>query len=271
MIPVLSQVCSLPSDFATDIADYAAGQCRSIEVWLTKLETYLQQHSLEDVRALLGEHQVTLPVASFQGGLLTSQADSRKAAWEHFEKRLSLCKQLEISTIVVAADIPLPLSQEDLDQSVVSLEQAAQLAGRQDMRLALEFQSRSAFINNLQTATAVIEDINSPNLGLCLDAFHFYTGPSKLRDVAQLPVQRLFHVQLCDVADTPREFASDSQRILPGDGDFGVTDLVQSLQGIGYAGTVSIELMDPQIWQVPAIQFGEIGITALRLLLGMAE
>ena len=271
MIPVLSQVCSLPSDFSTDIADYAAGQCRAIEVWLTKLETHLEQHSLDDVRSLLDEHQVTLPVASFQGGLLTSQADLREAAWDHFERRLRLCKQLETSTIVVAADIVGPLTQADIDRSVLSLEQAAQLASHNNVRVALEFQSRSGFINNLQTAAAVVEDINSPSLGLCLDAFHFFTGPSKLRDFEQLPAERLFHVQLCDVADTPREFAGDSQRILPGDGDFGITDLIDSLRSIGYAGTVSIEVMDPQIWQVPALQFGEIGITALRMLLGLTE
>ena len=220
MIPVLSQVCSLQSDFATDIADYAAGQCRDIEVWLTKLEAYLQNHSLDDVRALLAEHSVTLPVASFQGGLLTSQADSRAASWEHFTKRLDLCKQLKISTIVVAADIMMPVDQADIDRSILTLSQAAELAQQNGIRLAIEFQSRSAFINNLQTAAIVVEDINSPNLGICLDAFHFFTGPSKLQDLQRVSVDRLFHVQLSDVADVPREFATDSHRILPGEGDF---------------------------------------------------
>ncbi len=45
MIPALSQVCSLPALFEKDIEDYAAGQCRAIEIWLTKLETFLQTHT----------------------------------------------------------------------------------------------------------------------------------------------------------------------------------------------------------------------------------
>jgi len=271
MIPVLSQVCSLQSDFATDIAEYSAGQCHSIEVWLTKLETYLQDHSLDDVRTLLTDNGVTVPVASFQGGLLTSQADSRKVSWEHFEQRLALCKQLEISTVVVAADIVRPLSQEDIDRAIVSLSKAAVAAQNKGVRLALEFQSRSAFISNLQTASAIVDDIGSPSLGICLDAFHFFTGPSKLQDIERLSVDRLFHVQLSDVADIPRELATDSHRILPGEGDFGIDGLIAALRDIEYAGTVSIELMNPQIWQVSARQFGEIGMTALRLALGMAE
>ena len=72
MKPALSQVCSLNSPFEKDIEDYAAGQCEAIEVWFTKLETYLETKSLDDARALLAKHRVTLPVASFQGGLLTS-------------------------------------------------------------------------------------------------------------------------------------------------------------------------------------------------------
>lgn len=269
MIPTLSQVCSLQSDFATDIADYAAGQCRSIEVWLTKLENYLQTHSIDDVLALTEEHEVTLSVASFQGGILTSQGDARQLAWDHFKKRLELSKQLEIGALVVAADIQLPVDQEAIDRSIASLEQAAKLAEEFDVKVALEFQSRSAFVNNLQTAAAVVGDIDSPYLGICLDAFHFFTGPSKLQDLDGLDAKRLFHVQLCDVADVPREFAVDGNRILPGEGDFGVPQLVQRLKDAEYHGTVSIELMDPQIWQVPAVQFGEIGLTALRMILGM--
>lgn len=271
MIPVLSQVCSLHSDFGRDVEDYAAGQCRQIEVWLTKLETFLENHSLTELRELLDKHQVTLPVASFQGGLLTSQGDARTIAWEHFEKRLSLCQQCSISVIVLAADIAAPLQQTDVDRAVASLQQAAELAAGYRVRVALEFQARSAFINNLQTAVAVVEDVGRANLGICLDAFHFYTGPSKYSDLQLLTSDTLFHVQLSDLADVPREFAADSDRILPGDGDFDVVALIEQLRAVNYRGTVAIEVMNPRIWQIPPLQFGEIGITALRLLLGLAS
>ncbi len=104
-----------------------------------------------------------------------------------------------------------------------------------------------------------------------MDAFHFHTGPSKLHDLRWLTAANLFHVQLCDLVDVPRELARDRDRILPGEGDILLTPLLDRLRDIGYAGPVSIELMNPQIWQVPPRQFGEIAITALRKLLGMAE
>jgi len=37
-----------------------------------------------------------------------------------------------------------------------------------------------------------------------------------------------------------------------------------------YDGPISIELQNPQLWQVPPRQFGEIAITSLRKLLGQS-
>ncbi len=270
MKPAISQVCCLNSPFEKDVADFAAGHCGAIEVWLTKLETFLQSHAVDDARRLLDEHELTAPAASYQGGLLTSQGEARREAWELFGRRLDLCKQLGIGTLVVACDIAGPLTQQDIERAQMSLTQAAQQAGMRGVRVALEFQARAAFGNNLQTATALVAEVGSPHLGICLDAFHYYTGPSKPDDLAHLTKDNLFHVQFCDLADVPREFAADSDRILPGDGDIPLGPIIDHLQAIDYQGLVSLELMNPQIWQIPALQLGEIGTTALRKLLGQA-
>jgi 4-hydroxyphenylpyruvate dioxygenase len=210
------------------------------------------------------------PVASFQGGLLASQGERRKEAWDLFARRLDLCRELQIGTIVVACDVPAPLSQQVLERVQVSLTQVAQECGRRGLRAALEFQAPAAFGNNLQTAAALVAEVGSPHLGLCLDVYHFYVGPSKLEDIGYLTSQNLFHVQLCDLADTPRELASDGNRILPGEGDIPLAPIIEHLRRIDYRGAVSLELLNPQLWQVPPRQLGEIGMTCLRKLLGQA-
>lgn len=268
MKPALANVCSLDSPLEKDIEDYAAGACHAIELWVGKLDQYLERHSESDLAQLLARYGVTVPVASFQGGLLTSQGEFRKQHWDGFVHRLALCQRLGIGTLVLAGDILGPLAQQDLDRIRVSLRQAAELAGRQAVRLAFEFQGRAAFANNLQTAAALIAEIASPRLGICLDVFHYYTGPSKAEDLGYLTAGNLFHVQLCDLVGVAREFATDADRILPGDGDFQLEPIVERLRQIGYDGYISIELMNPQIWRIGARQFGEIAMTALRRALG---
>jgi len=271
MRPALCQICSLNSPFEKDVEEYAAGQCRNIEIWFTKLEQFLESHTTDDVKRLLQQNDITASVASYQGGLLTSQADARREAWELFERRLSLCRELNIGVLVVACDIGLPLSQQDVERARISLLDAAQRAERTGVRLALEFQARSSFGNNLQTAAVLVAEVSSSHLGICLDAFHYFIGPSKSEDLAFLTKDNLFHVQLCDIADVPREFATDSDRILPGEGDIPLESIIDRLREIQYDGCVSIEIMNPQIWQVPAIQFGEIGMTSLRKFLRMND
>src|SRR5688572_9537820 len=112
MLPCLAQICTLNAPFEQDVGDYAAGQCKAVELWFGKLETFLESHSLDDVKRRLDEHEMIAPVASFQGGLLTSQGEARQLAWEHFESRLALCRDLVVRTIVVAGDIMQPLNQQ---------------------------------------------------------------------------------------------------------------------------------------------------------------
>ena len=271
MLPALAQVCSLPSPFETDLEEYAAGHVAAVEVWLTKLETYLQSHSLDDVRKLKADLDIQLPVASYQGGLLASQGEHRREAWELFRRRLALCRDLEIGTLIVACDVLRPLDPQALERVQVSLAHLAQEAAPHNVRIALEFQASSAVGNNIHTAAALVADVASPHLGLCLDAFHYYTGPSKPEDLGYLTRENLFHVQLCDLADRPREFFTDSDRILPGDGEINLLPILARLKEIDYQGCVSVELLNPQLWQVPPRSFGEIAITALRKLLGVAQ
>lgn len=271
MQTAISQVSTLGASFDKDLEGYGAARCEAIEIWLGKLETWLETHTLDDARRLLAENHLAAPVASFQGGLLVSQGEARREHWEHFARRLELCRALSIGTLVVAGDLHGPLSQADLGRVQVSLVQAAQQAEAAGLRLALEFQASATFANNLETACALVAECDQPNLGLCLDAFHFFTGPSKTEDLGYLSPANLFHVQLCDVAGCPRELATDADRVLPGDGMFRLAPLVEFLKQMGYAGCVSLELMNPMIWQIPPRQLGEVGITALRKTLGLAS
>lgn len=271
MLPALSQVCTLHSAFSQDIEDFAAGQCPAVDVWLTKLEDYLAGgRSVSDVLNLLKKHEITAPVASFQGGLFGA-GESAQESWKHFTQRLKLCSELGIETLVLSCDILGPIGQADVDRAHESLLRAAVTAAHNGVRIALEFRADAALGNNLQTAAALVNEVGHASLGICLDMFHYYVGPSKQQDLAYLTAGNLFHVQLCDIADTPREFARDANRILPGDGDIDFDPVIERLREIGYRGCVSIELMNPQLWQVPPRQFGEIAMTALRKVLGQAS
>jgi sugar phosphate isomerase/epimerase len=66
----------------------------------------------------------------------------------------------------------------------------------------------------------------------------------------------------------PREIASDGDRVLPGDGDFQIGPIIDHLGQIGYDGYVSLELLNPQLWKVPADRVADAGFQAVQRTLG---
>ncbi len=105
-------------------------------------------------------------------------------------------------------------------------------------------------------------------MGVNLDLFHYYTGPSKFEDLELLTPNNLAFVQVADVAGVPRELAADADRVLPGDGDFRFGPIFDQLRKIGYAGYVSIELLNPTLWQTKAAQVVDLARMALARLIG---
>src|SRR2546427_9440121 len=124
----ISQATTLRSSFEEDVAQYADAGCHALEAWLTKLETHLETHSAADTRKLLEDRQMTLAAASYQGGLLLSQGEQRRAHYDHFKRRLDLCQGFGIPVLLVAADFGERPDRAGLERAAVSLKQAAQWA-----------------------------------------------------------------------------------------------------------------------------------------------
>ena len=268
MKPCISQATTLSTPFEADLSAYARGGWTAVELWLTKLETYLESHGVADARALLEGENLEPAAAAGQGGLLLSRGADREAHWELYRRRLALLHELGVPTMVVAADFDRDLTRDDYGRAAGSLAEAAELARPAGVRLALEFQKSARFCASLDTTLALVMQSGADGVGVCLDLFHYYTGPSKFEDLAYLNPGNLAWVQLCDLSGTPREIAGDADRIFPGEGDFLIGPVLDQLGQAGYEGYVSLEVLNPALWQVPADRVADLGYQALTRALG---
>ncbi|QEH34543.1 Inosose isomerase [Aquisphaera giovannonii] len=268
MKPCISLATTLSTPLEDDLPAIARCGWRSVELWLTKVESFLESRTPADLRARLDGEGLRAEAAAGQGGLLLSRGEERRAHWDHFARRLTILKELEVPLLIVAADFVREVDAEDYGRAAASLAEAAALAGAAGIRLALEFQKSSGFCASLDTALAIVGEAGAPNVGVCLDLFHYYTGPSKFEDLGYLSAENLAWVQACDVGGTPRELAGDGDRIFPGEGDFQIGPIIDHLGAIGYGGHVSLELLNPQLWQIPADRVADFGYQALTRVLG---
>jgi 2-keto-myo-inositol isomerase len=268
LIPCISQATTLSTPFDADLASYAAAGFEAVELWLTKLEAFLEGgRTIAEVKSLLEANGLRAAAAAQQGGLLLSTGADREAHWSHFRRRLEWLGELQVPTLVVVADFVSEANLDDYGRASSSLAEAAALAAEYSVRLALEFNSRSGLCSTLETAAAIVAE--TPNdVGICLDLFHYYTGPSKFEDLAHLSPANLAWVQLSDLSGTPREIAGDADRILPGDGDFQTGAVLDQIEAIGYDGYVSLEVLNPSFWAIPPERVADVAMQALMRVLG---
>lgn len=271
MIPCVSQTLTLSSRFADDIRNFAAAGCEAVEVWLTKLEQHLDEFSAADTRKALADHGLRPVAAAYQGGLLLTRGQERRVQLDHFRRRLDLCQEFGIPVLVVAADYTPRPEAAHFSQAVAALAEAGRWAAAFNVRLALEFHAASGFCTALDTAVQLVEQCGQANVGICLDVFHYYKGPSKPEDLERLTPHNLFHVQLSDVAGVPRELMTDAERVFPGEGDFRLEPILDRLRAIGYSGAVSLEAPNPELWKINPQQVIELGLAAVRRCLELTR
>lgn len=270
MKPCISQATTLSTSFEADLKAYGRAGWTAVELWLTKLENYLLTHSVAEARELLEKEQLEPVAAASQGGLLLARGPEREAHWDHYRRRLALLQELKVPVLVVVPDFVREMAAEDYGRAIESLVEANELARGFGVKLALEFQKGAAFCASLDTTLALVAQCGAEGLGVCLDLFHYYTGPSKFEDLAYLTLENLGWVQLSDLSGTPRELAGDGDRILPGEGDFQTGPILEHLGRIGYTGYVSLEVLNPQLWQIPADRVADAGYQALTRVLNQS-
>jgi len=271
MQPCISQATTLKNPFEADPAMLSRNGWTAVEIWLTKLESFLDGHSPAEARAMLESSGIKPVAAASQGGLLLSRGAERATHWGHFRRRLALLAELGVPVLIVTPDFVHQVTGDDYRRAAAALGEAAELAATFNVRIALEFQKSSSVCACLETAIALIAQAGAGAAGVCLDVFHYYTGPSKFEDLAYLSPRNLAWVQFCDLSGTPRELAGDGDRILPGEGDFQLGPIVEHLGRIGYDGYVSLEVLNPRLWQVDCDRLADLGRRAMTRLLGRWE
>jgi sugar phosphate isomerase/epimerase len=140
------------------------------------------------------------------------------------------------------------------------LSMISDVLARYDMRLGLEFLGPLVFRlpSNPGTPapvpfvftlneTLALGAASGPNVGVTLDAWHWYHSGGTIADVRAANASRIVHVHVSDARPMPAEQVRDDMRWLPGEGVIDLVGFFQALKAIGYEGGVSPETIGPRI------------------------
>ena len=134
--------------------------------------------------------------------------------------------------------LPPDVRAQEWELSVAGLREASRSAEREGVTIALEVLNRfeSDFLNLAERGVRLVEDIDSPAVGLHLDTFHMAIEEKDSGRAIRTAGKRLKHVH-----------ASENDRGTPGTGQVRWDVVRDALRDIGYDGYVVIEAFNPDI------------------------
>ncbi len=135
----------------------------------------------------------------------------------------------------------------------------AREAAARHLKIAYENLSWSAVNYTLPAVWGVVERLNEPNLGVVIDNFHIFARGRDARDLEDIPMDRIYVVQLSDL--NPGQLCDPAQegyleqlidtarhrRLLPGDGQYPIETILQPLRAANYSGAIGVEVFNDEM------------------------
>lgn len=121
--------------------------------------------------------------------------------------------------------------------------------GPKTLRAGLKYPFIYRMEDMLALGTAI-----GPNVGLLLDAFHWYTSGGTVADLQALRTEQVVYVHVNDaIAGVSAEEQIDNIRALPGEtGVIDINSFLQTLEAIGYDGPVTPEPFKKELKDLPS-------------------
>jgi 4-hydroxyphenylpyruvate dioxygenase len=238
----------------------------AVELWRQDLEAFDGGPAelaarLRDTPLGLVDYQVLM---DFDGAPAEQQADKRAEAIA----LLDTTAQLGADTLLVPASTAVDC---DPDRIVDDLRWLADEAASRKLRIAYEPMAWSTVHVDSRTAWALLRELDRPNVGLVVDAFHLFSIGGTVADLAGIPADRVYLVQLSDLGQDLSGanrrtliVTARHERLLPGEGQFPLDELREWARRIGYAGPVGVEVFNDAWNARPPVDAAMAAMQALK-------
>jgi 2-keto-myo-inositol isomerase len=243
---------TMPADLQTDVAVTAHAGFTTLELWAAKVDRYLAEHSLADLKGLLQGHHVA-PMTFNAIEFIAFRGDEFSMIKDRCRQLCEIAQAIGCPSVAVVPS-PTPNWQTTWEKIVTehvgALQVLGSIAADYGIKLAFEFLGFGwCSVRTPRGAQEIIQQTGRDNVGMVVDAAHFYIGGGLLTEIEQLDARSIYTFHLDDVEDISKEGYTDAARLLPGLGVVPLDEICRRLKGIGYDGPCSIELFRPEYWE----------------------
>ncbi|MDO5866663.1 MULTISPECIES: bifunctional sugar phosphate isomerase/epimerase/4-hydroxyphenylpyruvate dioxygenase family protein [Paenarthrobacter] len=225
--------------------------------------------SPEDIRKMAADLGLGLdlyqPFRDFDG----VTPDLLKANLKRAEAKFKLMARLGMDTILVCSNVATATIDDD-QLRAEQLALLAALAGDHGVKVAYEALAWGKHVNDYEHAYRLVEAVDHPNLGTCLDSFHILSRDWDTAPIEDINADKIFFVQVADAPKLSMDVLSWSRhyRVFPGEGQFELAKFMGHVVRAGYTGPVSLEVFNDVFRQSDVER---TAVDAMRSLIWLEE
>lgn len=199
----------------------------------------------EDVRKMAADLGLTLDLYQPFRDFDSVSEDLLAANLRRAEAKFRLMARLGMDTILVCSNVATASIDSD-DLRTEQLGRLAELAGDHGVKVAYEALAWGKYVSDYEHAHRLVEAVDHPNLGTCLDSFHILSRDWDTAPIESFSPEKIFFVQVADAPKLSMDVLSWSRhyRVFPGEGQFELAKFMGHVVRAGYAGPVSLEIFN---------------------------
>ncbi|MET4136338.1 TIM barrel protein [Pseudarthrobacter sp. PvP090] len=225
--------------------------------------------SPEEVRKMAADLGLTLDLYQPFRDFDSVPEDLLAANLRRADAKFRLMSRLGMDTILVCSNV----ATASIDDDALRAEQLAALAAlAQDhgVKVAYEALAWGKYVNDYEHAHRLVEAVDHPNLGTCLDSFHILSRDWDTAPIEAFNPEKIFFVQVADAPKLSMDVLSWSRhyRVFPGEGQFELAKFLGHVVRAGYTGPVSLEVFNDVFRQSDVER---TAVDAMRSLIWLEE
>jgi sugar phosphate isomerase/epimerase len=237
-----------------DIAAKAGYQ--AIEPWIDEIEVFMRSGgSLLDLKKRISDRGLAVASAIGFAEWIVDDDGRRAKGLERAKVEMDLVRQIGGKHIAAPAAGAAEVSNIDYLKAAKRYRALLELGDQMDVVPQVEVWGFSKTLQRLGQAVFVAIESQHPRACVLPDVYHLYKGGSEFTGLKLLSGTAVHVFHMNDYpADPPRETIGDGDRVYPGDGVAPLPEIVQTLRDINFDGYLSIELFNPNYWQLNPLE-----------------
>jgi sugar phosphate isomerase/epimerase len=216
--------------------------------------------SSRDIRARIADHGLAIAEMDCIGCWLPGH-HAYEGAGEHVAALKSMTPERVIPLAASVGARSVSLIEmlgvtPSVDEAAEHFAHACDLAAEHNLLVHIEWLPWAG-VPDLMSALRIVEAANRSNGGLTVDSWHFYRSPSTLEQLASIPGDKVFAVQLSDApADAQTDLVAETMnaRLSPGEGELDLVGLIRTLDRIGSTAPIGVEVFNADVRVQPIDQ-----------------